>query len=280
MKFFNYNMKFLLLLAGMLSATVSNSQKKLVDTVDIFSASMHRNIKAVVIKPEKRLKHGYPVLFLLHGYSGAYNNWIKKMPDLPLLAKQHEMIIVCPDGGYSSWYINAPEDSSNRFETFISKELVDFVDRNYRTIPNKQGRAIDGLSMGGHGALSLAMNHQETFGAAGSMSGAVDLRAIFSKYGIRKNIGDSINGGEIINHYSVMKITDTFSNKNMPLIIDCGIKDQFISHNRDLHLKLLSRNLDHTYIEREGGHTWNYWTNALPYHLLFFRKYFSQAATN
>lgn len=256
----------------------ANAQKQSVDTVQVFSEAMHKNFPVVVIKPTtyKKNKTHYPVVYLLHGYSGSYNNWIVKMPAIKHYADLFKLIIVCPEGGYSSWYINSPVDSSNRFETFISSELIGFIDGHYKTIANKNNRAISGLSMGGHGALMLAMRHQDVYGAASSLSGAVDLNETVNKYDTKKEIGDTAVYASYWKQYSVLSIADTFSNRKMPLMIDCGINDIFIKGNRSLHQKLMQLKIAHDYVERNGVHNWDYWTNALPYHLLFFDKFFNR----
>jgi len=77
-----------------------------VDTVVIYSSGMHRPIKCVVIIPGnyKNDTTHFPVVYLLHGYSGNYSNWITKAPELKEMADANKIMIVCPDGGFSSWY--------------------------------------------------------------------------------------------------------------------------------------------------------------------------------
>ena len=209
-----------------------NAQK--VDTVYIFSHAMHKALPCVVIKPSNysRKKTNYPVVYLLHGHSGSYSNWIIKMPSLKYYASLLNIIIVCPEGGYSSWYADSPIDSSIRFETFISKELILFIDKNYRTIADKKHRAITGLSMGGHGAIMLAMRHLQTFGAAASISGIMDLNDIKTKYEAVKSLGDTSLYADYWKKYSVYNIADTLKNGALKLLIDCGTKDILINSNR------------------------------------------------
>ena len=111
------------------------------------------------------------------------------------------MIIVCPDGGFGSWYWDSPVDAGSQYETYVSNELVTWIDSKYKTIKTRKGRAITGLSMGGQGALYLAFRHQDIFGAAGSMSGGVDIRP-FPETGIWQNdwviIVNSRNDGKRI----------------------------------------------------------------------------------
>jgi len=249
-----------------------------VDTVSVYSNSMHKQIKAVIIKPDTygTTENGFPVVYLLHGYGGWYSNWIIRVPELKDYADMYQTIIVCPDGDKSSWYFDSPVDSAYRYETFISFELVAYVDRSFKTLTDKKHRAITGLSMGGHGALMLGIRHQDVFGAAGSMSGAVELTKDVARFGADKLIGDSISHTDLWNAYSVYSLVDSLHNKKYPIMIDCGTGDIFIRQNRRLHEKLMKLNIRHSYMERTGIHNWNYWTTGLPYQMIFFRTFWEQ----
>ncbi|HTH32308.1 MAG TPA: alpha/beta hydrolase-fold protein, partial [Lacibacter sp.] len=134
-----------------------------VDTITVFSNSMQKEIKCVVITPKKykKSKERFPVVYLLHGYSGNYAGWIKEAPQLAQKADELQLMIVCADGGFYSWYYDSPIDPKMKYETFVSKELVSYIDTHYKTIADKKGRAITGLSMGGHGALYLAVRNKD-----------------------------------------------------------------------------------------------------------------------
>lgn len=106
----------------------------------------------------------YPVLYLLHRFGGNYGGWVKDMLSSKSLADLHQMIFVCPDGGFSFWYFDSPKDGSYRYEIYIAKELTDWIDKNYKTIAGLERRAISVLSMGGHGGLYLGFRHQDVFG--------------------------------------------------------------------------------------------------------------------
>ncbi len=254
------------------------AQAAKVDTVSIFSTSMQKQIKCIVIKPfaYKKKKIHFPVVYLLHGYGGNYSNWINKVPAIKLYSDEHKMIIVCPDGGYASWYFDSPILASSKYETFISTEVPRYIDSAYRTIAEKNQRAITGLSMGGHGALFVAWRHTSTFGAAGSMSGGVDLNESRNKYQIIKVLGDTLQFADNWKNYSVINAVENKLKDSLSIIIDDGIEDIFIAGNRRLHQKLLMLKIPHEYIERPGKHDWNYWANALEYHLYFFNKFFNK----
>ena len=162
-----------------------------VDTVTVYASKMKKDVKSVVVLPEKYSnKKAYPVVYLLHGYSDNYSKWVKTVPSIKQLATKYQMILVCPDGGYSSWYFDSPIDSTFQYESFITKDLVSYIDKHYSTRKDKNARAITGLSMGGHGALYMAIRNKYLFAHAGSMSGAVDLRTSSKKFDIASGITD------------------------------------------------------------------------------------------
>lgn len=248
-----------------------------VDTVSIYSKSMQKNSKCVVIKPAKTKGiKAWPVVYLLHGYSGNFGNWINKVPALKNYADEYKVMIVCPDGDYSSWYIDSPVDSAMRYETYISQEVPAYIDAHYPTIKNRKARAITGLSMGGHGGLFLGFRHADLFGACGSMSGGVDLNASRNKYDIIKRIGDTISYTNNWKQYSVINVVEKYPADSLAIIIDCGTEDFFYSINHALHKKMLKLKIPHDYIERPGKHDWSYWGNAVKYQLLFFSIYFTK----
>lgn len=252
------------------------------DTANIFSASMQKNIKCVIIKPDnyKKTKKAFPVLYLLHGYSGSYNNWIVRVPKLQKLATQHNILIVCPDGDFSSWYIDSPIDTASKYETHVGIEIPEYIDKNYKTIKDRKARAITGLSMGGQGALFLALRHSETFGACGGMSAAFLTGDIFTSADVPKRLGDSVNFRNNYYEYSITKALENYKKDSLTIMFDCGVDDFCLERNRTIHQKMLEKKIPHEYIERPGTHNWEYWANAIDYQLLFFRKYFDNINKN
>ena len=266
--------RFNILFAILLLVQLGFSRNQ-VDTISVFSTKMHKEIKNVVVLPENYSKHKhYPVVFLLHGYSDNYAKWIKTVPGIKSLATEHQFIIVCPDGGYSSWYFDSPVDSTYQYESYIVNDLLSFVDTHYATIPDRSARAITGLSMGGHGALYLAIRNKNIFAHAGSMSGGVDLRSSTKKFDIAKRLGKYEVNPEEWDKRSVVNMVENLGNKDLDLIIDCGTSDFFYQINAALHRRLLALNIDHDFIERPGSHNWPYWTNSIKYQFLFFSECF------
>ena len=270
---------------------IVNAKAATVDTISIYSNAMHKSFKCVVIKPAtyKRpvrpggKKTNFPVVYLLHGYDGWYSNWLIRVPQLKNYADEYNLIIVCPDGGKSSWYFDSPVDSTIKYETYIGKEVPEYIDAHYNTIKNRKGRAITGLSMGGHGAMFLALHYPDFFGACGTMSGGMDLNYSRSKFDIIKRLGDTITYADNWKKYMVINVVDEYKKQietskgdSLTMMIDCGIDDFYYEPNKLFHEKLLRLKLPHDYVIRPGKHDWAYWKNAVQYHLLFFSNYFTK----
>ena len=185
------------------------------------------------------------------------------------------IIFVCPDGK-NSWYWDSPKNQAYRYETFVASELVKHTDKNYATIPEKKGRAITGLSMGGHGALWLAIRHKEIFGAGGSTSGGVDIRPFPKNWEMNKQLGDYESDKTLWDQHTVITQVDKIKDGDLALIIDCGEQDFFLEVNKALHKMLLEKNISHDFITRPGGHNGQYWNNSIDYQILFFDKFFKK----
>jgi S-formylglutathione hydrolase FrmB len=252
-----------------------------VDTILVHSAAMDKDIKCVVISPDAKPSADahWSVVYLLHGHSGNYSQWITTAPQLTKEATTDNILFVCPDGGYDSWYFDSPIDPKVRYETFITKELIPYIDQHYPTRADNTHRAITGLSMGGHGALYLAIRHRDLFGAAGATSGGVDFTPFPENWGIKKDLGDYATHKDDWKNNTVLHAADDLANGQLKLIIDCGTSDFFLPVNRSLHQKLLEKKIDHDYIERPGGHNHDYWNNSIDYQVIFFWKYFNSTTS-
>jgi S-formylglutathione hydrolase FrmB len=237
---------------------------------------MFKNVKCVVVTPAnyERAATRFPVVYLLHGFSGSYNDWVRRVPEMQSLADQHSALIVCPDAAYSSWYFDSPVDLTMQYETNVGVEIPAYIDSVYRTIKDRKARAITGLSMGGHGGLFLGFRHANLFGACGSMSGALDVSYITRGYDVEKRLGDTLANKQYYLDLSVINVIEKAPSDSLSIIIDCGTEDGLIATNRKVHEKMMRLKIPHDYTERPGKHNWDYWRNAIKYQMLFFDQYF------
>ena len=239
---------------------------------------MNKIIKNIVIVPDGHNQFNkVPVVYLLHGAYGNYTDWTSKTKGLENYCDANNIMIVCPDGGYNSWYFDSPIDSSYLYETYITKELIYYIDKNYYTRVDKESRAISGLSMGGHGALYLAFRNLQVFGSAGSMSGGLDIRPFYKEWNISDRLGDIRKFPENWEKNTVINYVDSLKKTNLNLIIDCGKDDFFLEVNENFHKNLTENNIDHVYKIKEGRHNWHYWNKSVYDHLNFFNNFFNFA---
>ena len=270
-------MKRLLGIACICMMACLGLQAAQVDTLNVYSKSMDKDIKVVAIRPDKALKgEKCPVVYLLHGYSGNAGTWMGICPELPEIADRDGIIFVCPDGNHDSWYWDSPVVEDSRYETFISKELIEYADSHLNALSDRTKRAITGLSMGGHGAMWNAIRNKDVFGAVGSTSGGLDIRPFPNNWGMNKYIGKRDENLDVWNNYTVINQLDFLKNGDLAIIIDCGTSDFFYGVNVAVHERLKLYKIDHDFISRPGGHNSAYWSNALPYQILFFKKFFDK----
>ncbi len=261
---------------GLLFALTVQAAK--VETVKVRSVAMDKDVNVLYILPDRAVNgQRCPVIYLLHGYSDNEARWYNAKPELAQIADSKGIIFACPFGN-NSWYWDSPVDPSFRYETFISSELIEYTDSHYETIPQREARAITGNSMGGHGAMWNAIRHQDVFGAAGTMSGGVDIRPFPNNWDMKERLGEKSENPENWETHTVINQLDKLQNGGLAIIIDCGLNDFFFDVNKSLHNKLLDRKIDHDYIVRPGQHNWPYWCNAVEYQILFFERYFAKHA--
>lgn len=262
----------------LLGALASAASAFTTDTLLVPASKMKKNVAVTVILPNSYKAGGqsFPVLYLLHGASDNNNTWLVRTP-IGELVDIHQFIVVCPDAGMS-WYFDSPDDPNSQYETFVSSDLVKYIDGHYRTRADRGSRATLGNSMGGHGALFLGIRHSNVFGVAAGMSGGYDLRPFTTKWDIAKRIGTFQAYPDRWEQLSIVNVARSLKNRQIALSFECGVGDFFIDNNRALHNLLLEMKIDHDYTERPGVHGWVYWRPNLKYQCQFISERFKEAA--
>jgi S-formylglutathione hydrolase FrmB len=232
---------------------------------------MHSSRNATIVLPATYTSSNnrFPVVYLLHGFSGDYTTWPRLCP-LGTYADRYQMIFVCPDGGYDSWYLDSPVKKGSLFETYIAIEVVDFIDAHYRTWALRQGRALIGHSMGGHGALTLLARHPDRFCGSGSIDAIMELSQFPDQWNIARVLGPFPGNEYVWHNASAISMIDKLKPVHPALIIDCGTSDFALDGNRKVHAALIAGDIDHDYYERPGIHTPDYPKKTVESHLLYF----------
>lgn len=240
-----------------------------------FSPSLKKQTAANVILPEEQTGP-FPVLYLLHGLSDDHTIWHRRT-SIERYVENLPLIVVMPDTG-RGWYTDALEGPAH--ETAIVQDLINYVDTIFPTRRDRAGRCVAGLSMGGYGAVKLALKHPHKFCAALSHSGALgvghfpilvdqaqneDQRA-WCKEAIRIFGENPVDGPNDL--YALAKAASV--DVRPALRIDCGTDDFLIEQNRSFHTYLSEIGYPHEYAEFPGSHTWDYWDVHVQEAIRFF----------
>ncbi len=242
-----------------------------VEPVTFKSELLDRRCNVFVYRPPGWRRGAGPILYLLHGKDGSETDWLYKgriaetADRLTASGRIGRMVIVMPNDGllgdgtfYSNWY-----DGTGRFEDYIIKEVVRQVERTLGGRANRSRRAIAGLSMGGYGAVTLALRHPGMFRAAASLSGAFEPlgRQWYRRVG-RRAYGPA-DGAYRLSHSPNWLVRHSRAGKRVALHVNCGRSDLLIEQNRRLHRDLVGAGVEHEYVEFPGGHDWGYWTKRI-----------------
>ena len=249
-----------------------------IDTLSLDSRVLNRPVTVVAVLPDGASEHHpAPLLLLLHGYGGDAFSWLKIKTGLPALVDRTGIALLCPDGG-QSWYMDSPVDTTSRYESFLVGELIPYADAHLPVARDARHRAVAGLSMGGFGAMRLGLLHPDLFGAAGSMSGGLDIRPFPGRWELDRLLGRQSESPENWERMTPINLIPQLDPARTPaLIIDCGYDDFIFEVNRAFHRELRRRGIPHDFCVRPGGHELSYWSNAIDYQMLFFSKFFAAA---
>ena len=225
----------------------------------------------------------YPVLYLLHGLGDDHTIWALRT-NLSAYAARHAILIVMPDAS-QSWYVNSAVDPQARFEDFIVKDLIDYVDGHYRTLPLRRSRAVAGLSMGGYGALFLGLKYPATFAAIGAFSGAIgiaheppianpgaDAERLRRRQAIAPLFGPA--GSLQRREHDPFLLLDKVPPADMPMLyLACGGQDFLIGDNRAFVDLLATRKIPYEYREISPRvHSWDFWDDQIRIFLGLLRQ--------
>ena len=211
-----------------------------------------------------------PALFLLHGWSGCYRDW-RNHYDIQQIADESGFIIICPDGFYDSWYVNADDPYKMQWRDFFDKELYPQMKEKYWLDPEKT--FITGLSMGGHGAINLFLDDPARFRAAGSMSGVLDLAYEHGRLGLNELLGsydDPANPRHAAE--SAVNRIERAKDSGKLMLISCGYSDSLYGASQAFCARCKELGVPYIEIASPGTHSWKYWGYALKLHLWYFSR--------
>lgn len=243
----------------------------------LYSPSIGAMTKYTIILPNgyeaSSAKH--PVLYLLHGYSGDHTNWVK-LTGLVKYAAQYNFIIVAPDGK-NGWYTNSSAAPKDKHESSVIDDLVPHIDAKYKTDTSRYSRSIAGLSMGGYGAVKLALKYPAKFFFAGGISPAIQVpnsledslfyatrskglvQSVQKAFGSVRN--DSWNDNDVF-HLAGTVRPDTA----LYFYLSVGSQDglsEIIDETHRFAATLRNNGIAFEMHETAGGHNWKFWDKEI-----------------
>jgi putative tributyrin esterase len=236
--------------------------------VTFHSAALHLDMSYRVVLPAT-IPAGtrLPVVYLLHGGGGSFRDW-SNYSDSARFAERG-LILVMPEGD-ESYYVNAAERPQDRYEDYIVNDLIADVESKFPVAAGRSTRAIAGVSMGGFGAVKLALSHRDLFVFAAGISPSIDVPS--RPFSVRRisqwRHHSSIFGawGSQTRHdgdpFVLARKVDV---AQMPyLFLTCGDKEGLLPANRNFALLLGQRHFRYEFHVVPGGHDWNQWDQRLP----------------
>jgi putative tributyrin esterase len=222
----------------------------------------YRVVAPVDIAPGTKL----PVVYLLHGGAGGFRDW-SNYSDVARFA-EHALILVMPEGD-ESYYTNSAELPQDRYEDYIVNDLVSDVEARLLAAPGRANRAIVGVSMGGFGAVKLALRHPDMFAFAGGISSAIDVPS--RPFSI-KRIGQWRHHSSIFGAWGseTRHANDPFvlarsadPQRTPYIFLTCGTQEGLLPSNRNFARLLQQRDFAFEFHVVPGGHDWNQWNAQL-----------------
>jgi putative tributyrin esterase len=231
------------------------------------SQALQRDMQYRIFMPESPGKQKLPVVYLLHGGGGGFRDWSNYSNVARYAA--HDLLLVMPQGDYS-YYTNSAAHPQDRYEDYIVNDLADDVEARFPARADREGRAIIGVSMGGFGAVKLALQHPERYAFVGALSPAIDVprrrftwRRLNQSRSYQEIFG--AEGSDTRRNNDPFLLAQAADPKSAPYFyLTCGREEGLLSPNREFDVLLGKRGVAHEFHSLPGGHEWNQWAAQLP----------------
>ncbi|HUU42680.1 MAG TPA: alpha/beta hydrolase family protein [Planctomycetota bacterium] len=239
-------------------------------TMSFWSPALQKECAMNLILPDRvKTRRKLCVLVQLHGLSDDHTAWMRRT-SIDRYVSELPLVVVMPDGG-RSFYCDAPDGPA--CETFLMKDVLGFVERFFPVRTDRRGRAIGGLSMGGYGAMKLALKYPDRFASVVSHSSAFDFghsEMRLERPEFARILGGAASGGKD----DLFAVAEGLDRRRAPAIrFDCGRDDGLIGSNRRFHKHLMKLKIAHRYREYPGAHNWAYWDEHIQEALRFHAKH-------
>jgi S-formylglutathione hydrolase FrmB len=274
----SYNQALSPLIIFLLIFTVSSSVSGEILHLKVPSVALSDSNRVIVATPaqfDSQKKGGYPFIVMLHGWSGDETQW-ENDSDLQSLCDTYQVLLVLPDGGYDGWWVDSEVSSGRNYATHLLQEIkIWMVVRFNGSIEHAQ-HGILGLSMGGFGAINQALKHPDTYAAAASLSGVMDITRHTENWHLTGALGLYADNPDRWKRHNPLHLAEKPSPGNSPyMLLVCGRDDFTFKENQEMAELLELNGYNIVFREEDGTHSHAFWKNHVESAIKFIVSHFS-----
>lgn len=236
--------------------------------ITFHSVALNRDMQYRAVTPANiALNQRLPVVYLLHGGGGGFHDWTN-YSDVAGYAERG-LILVMPEGN-SSYYTNSADRPQNRYEDYIVHDLIADVESRFPAASGRAHRAIVGVSMGGFGAVVLALKHPDLFIFAGGLSSALDVPSRpfsikrVSQYRQHSSIFGPWNSQSRRASDPFVLARSVDPAQTPYIFLTCGDQEGLLATNKKFAAMLQQRHFAYEFHTAHGGHDWYQWNRNFP----------------
>jgi len=246
-----------------------------IQNAGLFSLALDDSTRVIVITPAvygTDPSKQWPVILMLHGWSGDETQWLRDAP-VQELSDRYQLLLILPDGGYDGWWLDSPLEKGRNYETYLVKELLPWLVKNYQVSPKGTWHGILGLSMGGFGAMLQLFHNPDLFCAAVCLSGVIDLRRHAHSWGIPKRLGTPAEHLDLWRRNNLWDLMQDESLRVPPVAIITGQNDFALEETLEAAGWLGRHSADFLLHIPPGGHQHVFWKSHVEEAIAFIRSH-------
>ena len=217
----------------------------------------------------------YPMIIMLHGWSGDETQW-ENDADLQFLCDRYNTLLVLPDGGYDGWWLDPPESAERQYAQHLHDEIIPWMMAHYQASTKSALRGLLGLSMGGYGSFLQVFQNPGSYTAAVSLSGVMDITRVQDRYGILTALGPFHANEDTWRSVNPLDLAEKPKPESFPALLQiCGWDDFTFPENQDMFDMLRQSGYSPEFLIAPGTHSHKFWKDHVETAVLFIVNHFS-----
>ncbi|MBT3228115.1 MAG: prolyl oligopeptidase family serine peptidase [Candidatus Marinimicrobia bacterium] len=242
------------------------------------SVALSDSNRVIVATPSQfdpHLKGGYPFIVMLHGWSGDETQW-EDDSDLQNLCDTYNLLLILPDGGYDGWWVDSEVSPGRNYATHIHQEIKIWVVENFNGSMNPASHGVMGLSMGGFGAITQVLKYPDSYAAAASLSGVMDITRHTENWHLTNALGLYAEDPDRWESNNPLHLAEKKAPRNSPdMLLVCGRDDFTFKENQEMAKQLEDKGYKIVFREESGTHSHAFWKTHVESAIKFIVSHFN-----